>query len=585
MESNIRQPVIVSVGHVDAGKTSLLDKIRGTAVSAKEAGGITQCIGCSHVPLSTVKTICGELLTAMNIDFTIPGLLFIDTPGHAAFTNLRKRGGNLADIAIVVIDINEGFKEQTFEAIDILKSFKTPFVVAANKIDMIPGWLSKKDFLLKDINSQSQSVKDLLDTRLYNLVGKLSELGFNSERFDRVEDFTKQVGIIPCCAKTGEGIPELLMVISGLAQKFLESSLAINVSGNAKGTVLEVKKEKGLGTTLDVIIYDGILRKGDVIVVGGINAAVVSRVKALFEPAPLTEMRVQAKFLSVAEVAAASGVKVSAIDVEQVVAGAPLRSCREFEIEKVKEEVQSEVNEVIIDTDREGVVVKADTLGSLEALVRLLKERGISVKRASIGDITRKDIMDAEANFERSPLNAAILGFNVHSAETDSKNVKVLVNNVIYRLIDELEAWQSESKKSLESRELDVLVRPAKFRILSGYVFRQSNPAVVGVEVVAGVVKAGMPIMKEGKTLGSVKALQLEQESISSAEAGKRVAVSIDHVTVGRQINEGDVIYSYIPEEDFRKLKSLQKHLSKEEILTVKEIAEFMRKDNPMWGI
>ncbi len=585
MSSNIRQPVIVSVGHVDAGKTSLLDKIRGTAISAKEAGGITQCIGCSHVPLSTIRNICGELLTAMKIDFTIPGLLFIDTPGHAAFTNLRKRGGNLADIAIVVIDINEGFKEQTFEAIDILKSFKTPFVVAANKIDMIPGWIGNKDFLLNNISKQSDSVKGLLDTKLYNLVGKLSELGFNSERFDRVEDFTKQVGIIPCCAKTGEGIPELLMVISGLAQRYLESSLQINVSGNAKGTVLEVKKEKGLGTTLDVIVYDGILKKGDIIVVGGIDSAVVSRVKALFEPAPLTEMRALAKFLSVAEVAAASGVKVSAIDVGQVVAGAPLRSCQESEIEKVKEEVQSEVNEVIIDTAQEGVVVKADTLGSLEALVRLLKERGISVKRALIGDISRKDVMDAEANFDKSPLNAAVLGFNVQAVETDSKNVKVLVNNVIYRLIDELEAWQAEAKKSMESRELDVLVRPAKFKILQGYVFRQNNPAVFGVEILSGVVNAGMPVMKEGKQIGTVKSLQLEQESISSAEAGKRVAVSMDNVTVGRQVNEGDVIYSFIPEEDFRKLKSLAKHLSKEEISVVKEIAEFMRKDNPMWGI
>ncbi len=585
MPSNIRQPVIVTVGHVDAGKTSLLDKIRGTAVSAKEAGGITQCIGCSHVPLSTVKSICGELLSSLNIGFTIPGLLFIDTPGHAAFTNLRKRGGNIADIAVVVIDINEGFKEQTLEAVEILKSFKTPFVVAATKIDLIPGWTSSREFLLKNVNGQPEKVRELLDTRLYNLVGKFSELGFNSERFDRVEDFTKQVAIIPCCSKTGEGIPELLMVIAGLAQKYLESSLATNVSGNAKGTVLEVKKDKGLGTTLDVIVYDGILRKGDTIVVGGLNGAIITRVKALFEPAPLSEMRDKTKFKSVEQVFAASGVKVSALNIHDVVAGAPLRSCNESEIESVKEDVQSEVSEVLIETDSLGIVVKADTLGSLEALVRLLKERRIPVKMASIGDITRKDIMDAEANREKQILDAVVLGFNVEAPDSAQKSVKIILNKVIYRLIEEFEAWQAEAKKSMETKELDVLVRPCKFKILPGYVFRQSNPAVVGIEILSGVVSAGMQVMKEGKPIGSIKALQLEQESISSADAGQRVAASIDSVTVGRQINEGDVVYSFIPEEDFRKMKTLAKHLSKEEIATVREIAEMMRADNPMWGV
>lgn len=580
----IRQPVIVTVGHVDAGKTSLLDKIRGTAVSAKEAGGITQCIGCSHVPLSTVRSICGDLLNAMRIDFTIPGLLFIDTPGHAAFTNLRKRGGNIADIAIVVIDLNEGVKEQTLEAIDILKSFKTPFIVAATKIDLIPGWRPGTGFLLQSIDGQSDGVKGEFETRLYKLVGRLSELGFSSERFDRVDDFTQQVAVIPCSAKSGEGVAELLMVISGLAQRYLESSLKMNVSGNAKGTVLEVKKEKGLGTTLDVIIYDGILRKGDCIVLGGVNKAVVSRVKALFEPAPLAEMRDKARFQAVDMVTAASGVKVSALDVDDVIAGAPLRSCSEESIRVVEAEVQSEVSEVLVDTDKEGIVVKADTLGSLEALIRLLRDRGILVKRASIGEITRKDFMDAEANRERFPLYACVLGFNV-SSSFSSANVKLISNNVIYRLIDEFEAWKEEVRRKMESRDLDSLVRPCKFRILPGYVFRQSNPAVFGVEIIVGVMKAGMPIMKEGRLIGNIKSLQLEQESISTAEVGKRVAVSVDQVTVGRQVNEGDIIHSFIPEDDFRKIKALAKYLSKEEIAVVKEIAEFMRKDNPLWGI
>ncbi len=584
MEKAIRQPLIVCVGHVDAGKTKLLDQIRGTAVGASEAGGITQSIGCSHVPLSTIKAICGDLLSALSIDFTIPGLLFIDTPGHAAFTNLRRRGGNLADIAILVIDLNEGFKPQTYEAIEILKSFKTPFIVAANKVDLVPGWHSSKEMLLKNIGIQSDPVKQKIDIKLYDLVGKLSGLGFNSERFDRIDNYTQQIAIIPCSAKTGEGIPELLMVISGLAQKYLEESLKTAVEGDAKGTVLEIKKDKGLGTTMDVIIYDGVIRKGDMMAIGGLNGAVVTKVKALFEPAPLAEMRDKAKFYPVDEVRAAAGVKVSALDIESVVAGAPIRTFTPSDEERVKAEVQAEVEDVLIETDREGVVVKADTLGSLEALLRLLKEKNILVKRASIGEVTRKDFVTAEANYDKSPLNAAVLAFNV-PAEIEPGKVKLISSKIIYRLIEELEQWQLETSRNIEARDLENLVRPCKFKILQGYVFRQNNPAIVGVEILAGILSTGTQITKDGKVIGSVKAIQLEQESITTAEKGKQVAVSIENATVGRQINENDEIFIFIPEEDFRKLKKLAKYLSKDEIAVLKELAEIMRRENPMWGV
>ncbi len=587
----IRQPLIVCVGHVDAGKTKLLDRIRGTAIAAKEAGGITQSIGCSHVPLATVKAICGELLDKLNIKFSIPGLLFIDTPGHAAFTSLRKRGGNLADIAILVIDINKGFQQQTLEAIDILRSFKTPFVVAANKTDLIPGWRTVTGHILADIESQAQQVRNELDIKLYETVGKLSELGFNSERFDRVEDYTNQIAIIPCAAKTGEGIAELLMVITGLAQRYLEASLR-TTEGVAKGTVLEVKKDKGLGTTLDVIIYDGVLRKGDILVIGGLDKPVITKVKALFEPMPLQEMRDKAKFAPVDKVNAAAGVKISALNISEVVAGAPLQGVHSEKdkdaIEKAKAEIQTEVSEVLIETEKDGIVVKADTLGSLEALLRLLREKGIQVKRASIGEIGRKDILSAEANSAKSPLNAAVLGFNVRQSqdtEGTSGNVKVIMHDVIYKLIEDFAHWQEEAKKHSEAKELGSLMKPCRMRIMPGYVFRQSNPAIVGVEITAGTLTAGMPVMKDGKQIGTVKEIQLEQKSITTAEKGKQVAASIDGATVGRQINEGDELLSYINEDDFRALKKLAKLLEKEEIAVLKEIAELMRKDNPMWGV
>ena len=328
---------------MDHGKTSILDKIRGSSIAANEAGGITQAIGASIIPIETIKKICGPLLDALKMKFTIPGLLFIDTPGHAAFTNLRKRGGNLADIAILVIDINEGVKPQTIESIEILKSYKTPFVIAANKIDLIAGWQTHiESTLISSIQKQSQKVQELLEKKIYGLVGKISELGFDSDRFDRIEDFTRVIAIIPTSAKTGEGIPELLMVITGLAQKFLEGCLKCDVEGYAKGTIVEVKEERGLGKCIDVILYDGSLKRNDTIIIGTLTEPIVTKVKGLFEPMPLKEMRdKKSKFKSVKEVHAATGVRVSAPDIEGAIAGMPIRSCSKEDIEKVKAEIRS----------------------------------------------------------------------------------------------------------------------------------------------------------------------------------------------------------------------------------------------------
>jgi len=578
----IRSPICTVVGHVDHGKSSILDSIRHTNIVSKEAGRITQAIGASIIPASTIKKIAGHLLDALKIKLTIPGLLFIDTPGHAAFTNLRKRGGNLADIAILVIDINEGFKPQTQECIEILKTYKTPFVIAANKIDLIHGYRPEKGNVLDNIKKQNKEIQDKIDKKIYEIVGKLSEYNFNSERFDRIEDYTKQIAIIPTSAKTGEGIPELLMMVTGLAQKFLEKCLECNVEGPAKGTILEVKEKKGIGKALDVIIYDGSLKVNDTIVIGGIEKPIITKVKALFQPKPLAEMRDNStKFNSVKEAHAATGVKISALDIDEVIAGMPLRSGRD--IKKIEKEIQKEIEEVLIETDKEGIIIKADSLGSLEALIKLLKEKKVSIRKALIGDISKKDI--SEAKCDKEIKNCVILGFNVKKNPDVKDEVKIIINDVIYKLIEDLELYQKEIGKKGEKAQLDLLVKPCKIKIMPGYVFRQSNPAVCGIEVIEGTLKVGVKLMKNGKAITDVKEMQYEKESISEAKKKQQVAIAMPKVIIGRQLHENDILYSFIPENDFRKLKELKKYLSKEEIELLREIAEIMRKENAMWGV
>lgn len=571
----IRSPICTLVGHVDHGKTSILDWIRGTSVARGEAGGITQAISSTNLSIESIKQICGDLLQTLNLKLTVPGILFIDTPGHAAFTNLRKRGGNLADIAILVVDIKEGFKPQTFECIDILKSYQTPFIVAANKIDLIPGWKPQKGNLLKNIGQQSINVQQEIDKKLYELVGKLHGLGFASERFDRVENYTKQIAIIPLSAKTGEGIPEMLMVLTGLAQRFLENCLQCNITGPAEGTVLEVKEEKGLGTTLDLIIYDGVIRNGDQIVIGGLEQPIVSKVKILLE-------LVKKKLKQVKEVNAATGVKIVAPGLGEVIPGMPIKVANK-DLEKVKKEIQEEVEEVLIGTDQEGIVAKADSLGSLEALTILLKEKGITIKRASVGNVSKKDIMEATA--EKDPLNKVIVGFNVKILEP-TKEVKVISHNVIYEILDELEKWRDSERKRLEEKELEGLVKPCKLQIIPNCVFRQSNPAVVGVEVLLGTLTNDTPLIKsDGSKTSKVKSMQSEGENVQEVKKGGQVAIAIPHITVGRQIFESDILYSDIPEEDFVKFKKLKKYLKADEIILLKEIAEIKRRENPVWGV
>ncbi|MFH1916992.1 MAG: translation initiation factor IF-2 [Nanoarchaeota archaeon] len=580
---SIRSPIVSVLGHVDHGKSSLLDAIRGSNIIATEAGAITQAIGASIIPLDVIQKKAGILLASLKMDFTIPGLLFIDTPGHAAFTSLRKRGGTIADIAIIVIDINEGFKPQTIEAIEILRASKTPFIIAANKIDLIPGYRKHDDSFIKDIAQQASNVQELLDRKIYMLLASLHEkFGLACERFDRA-DFTSQVAVVPISAKQHIGIPEILMVLTGLAQKYLEKELKLEVKGPAKGTILEVKEEKGLGTTLDVIIYDGTLKANDIIVIGGIDAPVVSKVRALLLPEDLSEMRdKKTKYKHAKEVVASCGVKISAPDLKDAIAGMPLRSATQETLAAAKEEVQKEVKEALIQTDKDGIIIKGDTLGSLEALTLLLREKKIPIRKASIGPIGKKDISDAES--AKDQLLSVILGFNIPAAESTEK-VKVITGPIIYQIIDDLLAWRESQKKAIEEKELDTLVRPCKLEILRNCIFRQSNPCVIGIEVVAGNLLPGIPLMKEGRGIGRIKNMECDNIHLSKAEKGKQCAISLPDVTAGRQVNEGDVLYSDVPEEDFRKMKKLAQYLKEEEKQILREIAEIKRKENIVWGI
>ncbi|MHA1887799.1 MAG: translation initiation factor IF-2, partial [Promethearchaeota archaeon] len=369
----IRAPIITVLGHIDHGKTSLLDYIRGTVVQEREAAGITQHIGASFFPMKDILDFC-KAPDALRKKITIPGLLIIDTPGHTAFMNLRKRGGAVADVAILVIEMPTGPMQTTWEAVRILRERKVPFIIAANKIDRIDGWKSipNADFL-QTYKSQNKWAKELLDKYLYETIGLFYEEGFPGiERYDRISDFTKNLAIVPTSAKTGEGIPTLLMVLLGIVQQYLQPKIKYT-DGPAQGVVLEVKKEQGYGITLDTIIFDGHLAKGQKIVVGGLNGPIVTHVRALLTPKDMDEIRDPTKKFQQNDIVyAAAGVKILAPNIEEVVAGSPIRAVESEEnLEEIISAVEEELQTINISTDEEGIILKADTLGSLEAAAGL----------------------------------------------------------------------------------------------------------------------------------------------------------------------------------------------------------------------
>jgi translation initiation factor 5B len=596
----LRQPIVVVLGHVDSGKTSLLDNIRGTAVQAREVGGITQHIGASFLPLETIKEITGPLYAKLaQGEAAIPGLLVIDTPGHEIFANLRTRGGSAADIAIVVVDVNKGFEAQTIESMDILKKRRVPFVVALNKVDMVAGWRTSTRFVSEDVKKQDTSVQTLLDEKIYNVVGMLSRLGYPSEAFWRVKDFTKEVAIVPVSARTGVGMAELLAVLVGLTQQYMGKKLERHTKDAARGIVLESNEETGLGPSANIILLDGILHQGDSIVVGKRDGAVSTRIKALLLPKPLDEMRdPRDKFKQVNEVVAAAGLKITSPDLEGVLAGSPVyvynnsqRNSKE-ELDRLKLLVESEVkNAIVSNTQTSGVVLKCDTIGSLEAIVDLLKKANVAIRMADIGNITRRDVVEAAAVKENDRYLGVLLGFSVKvledaQKEAQDRGVKIFNEQIIYNLVRSYTDWVTYQREHEELILFNELPPICKFQFLKGFMFRRNDPAVFGAEIQVGRLRQKVHVInEEGRKVGTIHQIQESGKAIEEATAGMEVAVSVKEPTIGRQINEGDIFYTDLNSRQAKQLLERFNHRlndSEKEVLNM--LVAKKRKSDPSFG-
>ncbi|MDF3032329.1 MAG: translation initiation factor eaIF-5B [Nitrososphaeraceae archaeon] len=592
---NLRQPVLVVLGHVDSGKTSLLDTIRGTGVQGREAGGITQHIGASFFPIDTIRRLTGPLYERLaKSESPIPGLLVIDTPGHEVFANLRSRGGSAADIAIVVADVNKGFEPQTYESMDILKKRKVPFVIALNKIDLISGWRQlNSPFVTEQVKAQDSSITGLLDEKIYNVVGSLSRLGYNSEGFWRVKDFAKEIAIVPVSAAKNIGIPELLAVVVGLSQQFMSKRLERR-EGPARGIVLEVNEEIGLGPSANLILIDGVLRVGDTVLVAKRDKAVTTKIKALLLPKPLDEMRdPRDKFKPVSEVMSAAGIKVTSPDLDGVLAGSPLYVLENKDQEtSLRPVVEDEVRKAIItDTNTNGIILRCDTIGSLEAIRDMLKKADVPMQKADIGHITRRDILAASAVKEKNRYLGVVLGFNVKileeaNREAQERGIQIFNENIIYNLVRSYTEWVRYQKEHEDSILFNEIPPVCRFQFMKGFIFRRNYPAVFGAEIQIGKLRQKVNVLNEdGKKIGTIHQIQENGKPIDEATKGEQVAVSIKDISVGRHINEGDIFYTDLRSKEAKLLlERFGYRLSQEEKDILDRLVAMKRKVDPSYA-
>jgi translation initiation factor 5B len=583
----LREPIVSLLGHVDHGKTTLLDRIAGSVRASKEAGGITQHIGAIEVPGATVRRLCEGILSTAQLN--VPGLLFVDTPGHRSFETLRRRGGALADLAILVIDVREGIMPQTRESIQILRKEKTPFAVALTKIDLLTGWRKTPTVVpvAEQIAKGGPDFVKALDQHLYSVAEELDRMGFSAERYDRVSDFTRNLGIVPVSAKTGVGVPELIALLVGLSQRFLQSELAL-VKDGGEATILERSDQKGIGPVGNVIVYRGRLRVGDEIVATGRTEPFSTRIRGIYRPIPLKPGTASklVKLRSFDEVLAAAGVYLAAQGIEDAMPGGLLKVVNSpEETERVRAELARE-SQPVAELAETGVAICADALGGLEALAFECRESKIPVHEAAVGPVGRATVLRIAT--VKDPSHRAVLAFNVPVLpdaipEGEAHVVKVFRGDVMYRIIEEYTQWRDARLRELQAQRRLELVHPAKLEVLPGFVFRASKPAIVGVKVIGGTLRPGVRLMKpDGTEVGVLRSLQKEGTSVPSAEESTELAASIDGAVIGRNLKEGDQLLVAIPEAAARALRGQSLTTRVTEIL--EEVARIHRPTHPFWG-
>jgi len=575
-----RCPVVCVLGHVDTGKTKILDNLRKTNVQDAEAGGITQQIGATNVPLDCIKarTSFVENVAFGDGKIKIPGLLIIDTPGHESFSNLRSRGSSLCDVAILVVDIMHGLENQTRESIKLLKKNGTPFVIALNKIDRLYQWQVKPDQDVRNtVKEQKRGTHDQFDSGFQTVFNQMAGEEYNVKlfwEFTEDDDPAEWIPVVPTSAHSGDGMGNLMAQVIDIAQSLCTKRITYNK--DLKCTVMEVKAIEGLGKSVDAILVNGRLKNGDMIVLGGQQGPICTHIRQIYTPPSNKDLRTKNAWEKHNNVKGATGVKIvgRGDDIEKALAGLPLYVARrEDEVEFYKNELEREIQHALkaIKLHNEGVYVQASTLGSLEALLEYLRSEKVKYSAINIGPVNKRDIMKASTMLEHNEKYGVVLAFDVNItreaqelADSFKPPIKIFTADIIYHLTDQFSQHLKDQKKKKQDELKNVAIFPAKMKILPNCVFAKRDPIIIGVKIEDGQLRQGAPVCvaeKDNLFIGAISSIEKSGSGVDIAKRGDEVCIKIDNTTgdapkmIGRHFETSDSLVTRISREGLDALK------------------------------
>lgn len=584
---DLRSPICCVLGHVDTGKTSLLDYIRLTNVQGGEAGGITQQIGATFFPYEALEAETRELNERYHYTLRVPGLLIIDTPGHESFTNLRSRGSSLCDIAVLVVDIMHGLEPQTRESIRLLRERKCPFIIALNKVDRLYGWVpNAKMDIEQTLSKQSASVRAEYDSRVKQVKTELAVEGLNADLYYQNEDKRRVVSIVPTSAKTGEGVCDLLLLEIQLVQQLLKNKMTYK--DDLQCTVLEVKPITGYGFTIDVILINGVLHEGDKVCLCGQGGPIFTQIRCLLTPQPMKELRVRGEYVHHKTIKAAMGIKIAAPELEEVVPGTPLLLVRpgddKEELGRLVMRDSASVRDQI-DPDGVGVMVQSSTLGALEALLSFLKSMKIPVGDAAIGPLHKRHVYQSIGMQRKEPRYAVVLAFDVTISDdarelAEKNDVQIFEAHIIYHLFDKFTLYMKEYEQREKDKLRAIAVFPVQLTIIDS-AFHNTDPMIVPVRVDAGQLRLGTPLCRQKSDdeviyIGNVLSMERDNKTIDKATPGMEVAVKINtgesNALFGRSCNNGDTLLSRITRPSVDAIKKFKDELVADDVVLLAQL-------------
>jgi translation initiation factor aIF-2/yIF-2 len=596
----LRSVISCIMGHVDTGKTKILDKIRNTNVQDGEVGGITQQIGATFIPYETLANKIKNDSFEYSID--IPGLLMIDTPGHKAFENLRSMGSSLCDIAIIVVDLMHGLEPQTIESMNMLRSINTPFIIALNKIDRLYGFVKSGDEkarnIRKTLSDQDENCISEFNTRSTKIIVQIMEQGFNAKLYWENDSIEDTISICPTSAITGDGLPDLLMNLIKYPQNhtYMSNNISLIQDFNPlafKCIIMDSSKIDGLGVTIDVILINGELNQGDRIIIETTGGPINTTIRSLLTPPSNSESRVTNKsnYIYHKSLTGAMGIKIVANNINDIITGSNITKlskseCFTKEIINMPKDEPVEYEDVIsdlaskskskIELQDKGVTVHASTLGSLEALLYFLQKEcdpPIPVFQANIGNVMKKDVVKTNLSNTfgiqsgSSGLNEfkTILAFNVkidEDAEIQAKEngVKIFSAEIIYHLFDQFKKHKETLQQLRKDSFRNKMIFPCILKILPDCIFNKKNPLVFGVDVIEGNLHIGTPLSNSNTYIGKVISIQKDHKEVDIGKKGSSVCIKVDNqenpsIAYGRHFDNTNVLCSKISRESLDVLK------------------------------